>query len=176
MQQSETIILVGPMGAGKSAVGKQLARRLGYEFADSDRFVEERTGVDVAYIFEREGEEGFRKRESAAIDTLTQRKRIVIATGGGAVLDPESRSRMASRGTVIYLQTSVHEQLKRTRRSTHRPLLQTKDPKAALSSLLEIRDPLYREIADIVFPTDGQKVPNVARELAERLSSGRSGE
>lgn len=172
MQQSETIFLVGPMGAGKSAVGKQLARLLHYEFADSDSFVEERTGVDVAYIFEREGEEGFRKRESAAIDELSQRRRIVVATGGGAVLSPDNRSRMASRGTVIYLETSVREQLRRTKRSTHRPLLYTDDPKAALQSLLDVRDPLYREIADIVFSTDGQKVATVARALLDRLSAG----
>jgi shikimate kinase len=172
MDSNSSVFLVGPMGAGKTAVGRELARLLGLDFVDSDSEIEARTGVDVAFIFEKEGEAGFRRREARAIDELTRRRNIVLATGGGAVLDPANRRALASRGTVIYLEASVKQQLARTRHSQHRPLLQTDDPRGRLAELLAGRDPLYREIADLVVTTDGRRVRQVAGEIRERLDRG----
>lgn len=169
MTAPANIFLVGPMGAGKTAVGRQLARALHLPFADSDVEIEERTGVDIPFIFEKEGETGFRKREAAVIDELTQRDGIVLATGGGAVIDADNRRRLGGRGFVVYLNTSVDQQVARTRRSCTRPLLETDDPRATLAALLETRDPLYREIADLVVETDRRKVRSVTREIIERL-------
>jgi shikimate kinase len=157
------------MGAGKTAVGRRLARLLGGRFADSDEEIVARTGVDIAYIFEKEGEAGFRQREREAIDALTREPGIVLATGGGAVLLPENRERLAARGTVVYLQASVAQQVARTRHGTHRPLLRTADPAARLTELMAAREPLYREVAHLVVPTDGRKVSAVAAEIARRL-------
>ncbi len=157
------------MGAGKTAVGRQLARALHLPFVDSDVEIEERTGVDIPFIFEKEGEAGFRKREAALIDELTRREGIVLATGGGAVTDAGSRRRLGTRGFVVYLYTSVDQQVARTSRGRTRPLLETDDPRAKLAELLEIRDPLYREIADLVVETDRRKVRSVTREIVERL-------
>lgn len=159
------------MGAGKSAVGRQLARTLRLDYVDSDAEIEARTGVDIPFIFEKEGEEGFRRREAAVIDEMSAREGVVLATGGGAVLDRESRTRLAARGCVIYLQTSVEQQLHRTNRGRHRPLLENGDRRRVLESLMEIRDPLYREIADLVVLTDGRKVKEVASEIALTLQS-----
>ena len=158
------------MGAGKSAVGKHLARSLHLKFADSDHEVESRTGVDISFIFEKEGEAGFRKREAAAIDDLTQRDNIVLATGGGAVLRPENRNCLGARGFVVYLYTTVEQQVTRTAKGRDRPLLEGGDPRDILESLLEIRDPLYREIADLVVSTDGRKVSSVVDEIIENLN------
>ena len=138
------------MGAGKSAVGRQLARLLHLEFVDSDEEIEMRTGVDIPFIFEKEGEEGFRKREIKVIDKLSQREGVVLATGGGAIVDPESRNRLGARGFVIYLHTSVNQQLERTQKGRERPLLNNGDKGKILSDLMEQRDPLYREIADLI--------------------------
>jgi shikimate kinase len=124
MNHPKNLFLVGPMGAGKSAVGRQLARMLHLDFVDSDEEIEARTGVDIAFIFEKEGEAGFRKREVQVIDELSQREGVVLATGGGAVLDSDSRSRLGARGFVVYLHTSVQQQLDRTRRGRNRPLLE----------------------------------------------------
>ncbi len=157
------------MGAGKTAVGRRLARALQRDFHDSDLEVERRTGVDIDFIFEKEGEAGFRRRERDAIDTLTQLSNIVLATGGGAVLDPDNRSHLASRGTVIYLAASVAQQLQRTRRSRHRPLLQTENPEARLTELAETRNPLYEELADHVIQTNGRRVPSVVNEIQRLL-------
>lgn len=157
------------MGAGKSAVGKQLARMLHLDFVDSDDEIEARTGVDVPFIFEKEGEEGFRKREVAVIDDLSRREGVVMATGGGAIISPDSRSRIGARGYVVYLFTSVDQQVKRTSRGRERPLLQNRDRRRTLEALLEIRDPLYREIADLVVDTDGRRVKSVADEIADNL-------
>lgn len=157
------------MGAGKSAVGRQLAKILHLDFFDSDQEVEDRTGVDIPFIFEKEGEEGFRKRESKVIDELSARQGIVLATGGGAIVDPSSRSRLGARGYVIYLHTTVRQQLERTQRGRNRPLLETEDPRQVLEALMEIRDPLYREIADMVIETDGRRVREVANEIREAL-------
>ncbi len=170
MKAPRNIFLVGPMGAGKSAVGRQLARSLHLEFHDSDDEIESRTGVDIPFIFEKEGEPGFRKRESAAIDDLSQLDGVVLATGGGAVMDPQNRNRLAGRGFVIYLYTSVDQQLARTSKGRHRPLLENGDPRGTLAALLEHRDPLYREIADLVVDTDGRKVHSVVKEIIEHVS------
>ncbi len=159
------------MGSGKTAVGRRLARRLGLGFHDSDAEIEVRTGVDIAYIFEREGEAGFRAREREVIDELTRRPNIVLATGGGAILLPENRERLAARGTVVYLEASVGQQLRRTRGSRHRPLLASGDPRATLEALLRVREPLYRSIAAFTISTDGRRQEAVAADLEARLGS-----
>ena len=163
------IFLVGPMGAGKSAVGRQLARLLHLEFIDSDEEIETRTGVDIPFIFEKEGESGFRKREVKVIDELSQMDGIVLATGGGAIVDADSRNRLGARGYVVYLYTSVEQQLERTQRGRSRPMLENGDPAHVLEELMAIRDPLYREIADLIVDTDGRRVQTVAREIHESL-------
>lgn len=164
-----SLFLVGPMGAGKSTIGRQLARALGRSFFDSDREIEKRTGADIPLIFELEGEAGFREREKAVIDELTQRDAIVLATGGGAVTQPENRNHLAARGIVIYLATTVDQQLARTHRDRNRPLLQTDDPRQRLETLMQQREPLYREIADLVIETDGRTVKDVVREINQHL-------
>ena len=171
MNHPGSFFLVGPMGAGKSTIGRQLARALGLEFIDSDREIEIRTGVDIPLIFELEGESGFRRREHQVIELLTARKGIVLATGGGAVLDPDNRKCLAARGKVIYLHTSVEQQLQRTAHDRSRPLLQTEDPRQTLEALLATRDPLYREVADWVIETDGCRVRDVVQEIVRRAES-----
>lgn len=170
MKHPTNIFLIGPMGAGKSAVGRQLAKSLHVPFVDSDDEVESRTGVDIAFIFEKEGEAGFRKREAAAIADLTKIDGVVLATGGGAVVNPESRSILGGRGFVIYLFTTVDQQLARTSKGRERPLLESGDRREILEGLLLERDSMYREIADIVVETDGRKVHSVTREIMEKLS------
>ena len=169
MKHPKNLFLVGPMGAGKSAVGRQLARLTHLDFVDSDEEIESRTGVDIPFIFEKEGEEGFRTRESKVIDELSSREGIVMATGGGAVVDPESRSRLGGRGFVVYLYTSVKQQLERTQRGRNRPMLENGDKEKVLEELMELRDPMYREIADLIVDTDGRRVQTVAREIHEAL-------
>ena len=169
MKHPKNLFLIGPMGAGKSAVGRQLARLLHLEFLDSDEEIESRTGVDIPFIFEKEGEEGFRKREVKVIDELSQREGVVLATGGGAVEDAESRSRLGARGFVVYLYTSVEQQLDRTKRGRNRPLLDNDNKAQVLEELMTTRDPLYREIADLTVDTDGRRVQTVAREIHESL-------
>ena len=170
MKHPRNIFLIGPMGAGKSAVGRHLARTLHLSFVDSDDEIESRTGVDIPFIFEKEGEGGFRKREAVVIDDLSKMDGIVLATGGGAVVDPDSRSRLGGRGFVVYLFTSVDQQVSRTRKGRERPLLEKADPRMTLQELLDQRDPMYREIADIVVETDGRKVKSVADEIIEQVS------
>ena len=170
MKTPRNIFLVGPMGAGKSAVGRHLAKQLHLNFVDSDDEIESRTGVDIAFIFEKEGEAGFRKRESVAIDDLTKLDGVVLATGGGAVLDPENRSRLGGRGYVVYLYTTVDQQVRRTSKGRDRPLLENEDPRGTLEQLLELRDPMYREIADVVVETDNRKVHAVANEIIEQFT------
>ena len=169
MNMPGSLFLVGPMGAGKSTIGRQLAKSLSCVFVDSDKEVEERTGVDIPLIFELEGEAGFRARERAAIDELTQQPGIVLATGGGAVLDPDNRQHLRSRGQVVYLETSVDQQLSRTARDRHRPLLQTDNPRARLEELMRIRAPLYREVAHHIVATDGRRVRDVVDDILQRL-------
>ncbi|HKJ94456.1 MAG TPA: shikimate kinase AroK [Gammaproteobacteria bacterium] len=155
-----SIFLVGPMGAGKSTVGRRLARRAGLRFVDSDRAIEERTGVDIPTIFDIEGEAGFRSREESMIDRLTSQPGIVLATGGGAILRDANRERLRSRGLVVYLRATVDTQLARTRHSD-RPLLRDTDPAGKLEALLRERDPLYRSVADIVVDTDDGRIEDV---------------
>ena len=159
------------MGAGKTTMGRQLGKKLHLDFIDSDREIELRTGVDIPLIFEKEGEEGFRDREQAIIDELTQRNNIVLATGGGAVLREENRQHLKSRGTVLYLHTDVKNLIARTRHDNKRPLLQTADPATKLRELMEIREPLYRETADIIINTGEQSIHSVIQVILERLKS-----
>ena len=171
MQPSGNLFLIGPMGAGKSTIGKALAKCLRLEFIDSDQEIEARSGASIPLIFELEGEAGFRAREKAVIAELTQRRNIVLATGGGAVLDPANRRCLRAYGTVIYLQTSVEEQLIRTSEDTHRPLLQTADPRGRLEALLAVRDPLYRQVADFIISTDGRQATQVVRQILSSIKS-----
>jgi shikimate kinase len=138
-------------------------------FYDSDREIEDRTGVDIPLIFELEGEQGFRKRERLVIDELTCLPNIILATGGGAILDPDNRRHLAERGLVIYLHASVNQQLARTKRDRNRPLLQTENPRQRLEDLMQVRDPLYREIADLVIGTDGKRVMGVVNQIIRKL-------
>ncbi len=169
MKKSGSIFLVGPMGAGKSTIGRRLAQILGWEFLDSDAEIERRTGVSIPLIFEMEGEAGFRAREKAVIAELTQRRNSVLATGGGAILDPDNRRCLVRRGVVIYLSTSVDEQLRRTGRDSNRPLLQTDNPRARLQALLDVREPLYRQVADFIIPTDGRYAKRVVQSILRCL-------
>ena len=169
MNKSQNLFRVGPLGAGKSAGGRQLARLMRMDFVDSDDEIEHRTGVDIPFIFEKEGEEGFRKREAKIIEELSVRQGIVLATGGGAVMDSRNRSYLGARGFVIYLHTTVEQQLDRTKRGRNRPLLDNKDRKAVIAELMEIRDPLYREISDLIVKTDGRLVREVAAEIRDTL-------
>lgn len=163
------IFLVGPMGAGKTTIGRRLAQVLRRECLDSDQYIEQCAGASIPLIFELEGEAGFRIREKAAIAELTQRANIVLATGGGAVLDPDNRRCLASRGFVVYLRASVSEQLRRTRSDDNRPLLQTADPRARLAQLFEQRDPLYQEVADLIVASDGQSPRTVVQRILDSL-------
>ena len=169
MSKTGNIFLVGLMGAGKTTIGKLLAKRLKKTFIDCDHELEHRTGVKIPLIFELEGEAGFRDREAALIQELTQRPEIILATGGGAVLRKENRDALAQNGTVIYLNAKVEDLWLRTQHDKNRPLLQTADPKAKLSELFAQRDPLYREIADIVITSGQQNVQHAAREVERRL-------
>lgn len=171
MKRTINLFLVGPMGAGKSTIGKQLAKELKLEFCDVDQEIELRAGADIGWIFDVEGEEGFRKREEAVIDELSQRQGLVLATGGGAVISPDSRNRLAARGTVVYLYTTVEQQLKRTAKDKKRPVLQQTDMprEEKLDGLMESRDPLYREISDVIIDTDGRTVRSVALEVIRVL-------
>jgi len=170
---SGSFFLVGPMGAGKSTIGRQLARCLKLKFIDSDREIEIRTGVDIPLIFELEGESGFRKRERKVIDELTAMPGTILATGGGVVMDKLNRQHLASRGRVIYLHTSVDQQLQRTAHDRNRPLLLTANPKQKLEELTETRDPLYREIADWVIETDGCRVRDVVQQIVQKIEHSR---
>ena len=159
------------MGAGKTTIGRQLAKTLNKQFVDSDREIENHTGATIPLIFELEGEEGFRRRESEMIDQLTQQHDTVLATGGGAVLNPDNRRWLAERGVVIYLHATVEQLLERTRMDRNRPLLQTEDPAAKLRELMAMRDPLYREVADIVIDTGEASVRQVVQDLVKQLAS-----
>ncbi len=169
MPAPRNIFLIGPMGSGKTAVGRHLARLFRFTFHDSDADVESRTGVDIAFIFEKEGEAGFRIREKESIERLTRMQSIVLATGGGAVIEADNRRVLAERGVVVYLQTSVDQQLERTRHGRHRPLLNGTDPEQKLRELMERRAALYAEIANLTVSTDGRRVQLVAEEIHQGL-------
>jgi len=167
---SGNVFLVGLMGAGKTAVGRALARYLGKEFFDTDHEIERATGVRVAVIFDIEGEAGFRAREAKVLAELTQRANIVLATGGGAVLSEHNRHLLVERGLVVYLRASVSDLAKRTRNDRNRPLLRVAEPLAVLRRLYEQRDPLYRDVADLVVETGNQSVNALVRKLAGQLA------
>ncbi|ROR34119.1 shikimate kinase [Inmirania thermothiophila] len=169
MDGPASVFLVGPMGAGKSSVGRRLARLLGLDFVDADEVVAREAGMDIPAIFAAEGEAGFRAREREVIDRLTRLPGIVLATGGGAVMDPANRACLLTRGHVVYLYADVETQHARTRRSRHRPLLQTEDPRARLAELFARRDPLYREVADFVVDTRGGGVEDTVRAVLAQL-------
>lgn len=169
MLNKRNVFLIGPMGSGKTAVGRQLARLLNYTFHDSDADIEAKTGVDIPFIFEKEGEAGFRSRERESIDRLTRLESIVLATGGGAVIDAGNRTALAERGVVVYLVTSVNQQIERTRHGRHRPLLHDIDPEQRLKELMGRRAALYAEIADFTIATDGRRVHLVADEIHQTL-------
>jgi shikimate kinase len=169
MLTKHNIFLIGPMGSGKTAVGRQLARLFRYTFHDSDADIEAKTGVDIPFIFEKEGEVGFRLRERESIERLTQLDSIVLATGGGAVVDPANRRALAERGVVVYLATSVNQQFERTRHGRHRPLLHDTDPEQKLKELMTGRALLYAEIADLTVSTDGRRVQLVAEEIHQEV-------
>jgi shikimate kinase len=169
MPTKRNIFLIGPMGSGKTAVGRHLARLFRFSFVDSDADIEARTGVDISYIFEKEGEAGFRVREREAIERLTRLEGIVLATGGGAVIEADNRRVLAERGVVVYLETSVEQQLERTRHARHRPLLKDTDPEEKLRELMLRRAALYAEIANIKVATDGRRVQLVAEEIHAEL-------
>ena len=167
--QSGNLILVGMMGSGKTTMGRLLARHLGKEFVDSDEEIQKRTGVTIPHIFDVEGEAGFRQRETAAIADLLKRDNLVLATGGGAVLDMQNRSILTQNGIVIYLKASVHDLWLRTRHDRNRPLLQTGDPHAKLTELLNQRDPIYQQVSDIVIQSGKQSVHNLMLHLASEI-------
>lgn len=164
------LILVGPMGAGKSTIGRLLAKELKLPFKDSDKEIESRTGADIPWIFDVEGEQGFREREQAAIADLCELDGMVLATGGGAVMRPENRAALKRGGHVVYLHASVEQQVDRTARDRNRPLLRGDDPSKVLRELLALRDPLYREIADIIIETDERPPRMVVQEILDRLA------
>jgi len=169
MAEKRNIVLVGPMGAGKSTIGRHLAQMLHLDFHDSDHEIEQRTGADIAWVFDVEGEEGFRRREAQVIGDLSERQGIVLATGGGSVQSKDIRNYLSARGIVVYLETTIDKQVARTQRDKRRPLLQVDDPREVLESLAEIRNPLYEEIADVIVKTDEQSAKIVANQIIEQL-------
>jgi shikimate kinase len=163
------IILIGPMGSGKSTIGNIIARRLHREFQDSDHFIEERTGVDVARIFDVEGEQGFRDRESNALNELLSENNRVIATGGGAVLRRQNQQLLKQKGYIIFLDTTVNQQMQRLQRDKKRPLLQTENPRQRLESLLLERRPIYLDLADLAVKTDKRMARRLATDIINKL-------
>ncbi|GEA07234.1 shikimate kinase [Alteromonas sp. KUL42] len=169
MAEKRNIFLVGPMGAGKSTIGRHLADELHLDFFDSDQEIERRTGADIAWIFDLEGEDGFRKREENVINDLTDKQGIVLATGGGSIVTKAVRNRLSARGIVVYLQTTIDKQVARTQRDKRRPLLQNDDPEQVLRDLAEMRNPLYEEVADYVVDTDDQSARAVANQIISKI-------
>ena len=164
-----SIFLIGPMGSGKSTVGRALANKIGYQFLDSDREIEARCGVDIPTIFDYEGEAGFRDRESRMINELTKLPGVVLATGGGSVLREENREHLKARGHVILLQVDIKEQLRRVAFDSNRPLLQTADPAARLKALMEEREPIYKAVADVEISTDSRRMFNVVSRILKHV-------
>ncbi len=157
------------MGAGKSTIGRHLAQMLHLEFHDSDQEIENRTGADIAWVFDVEGEEGFRRRETQVVADLTEKQGIVLATGGGSIQSKEIRNNLSARGIVVYLETTIDKQVARTQRDKRRPLLQVEDPREVLENLAATRNPLYEEIADVIVKTDEQSAKVVANQIIEQL-------
>lgn len=171
LNSTTNIFLVGLMGSGKTTIGRALAKRLNKRFVDADHEIEARTGASIPWIFEIEGEASFRQREADVIRDLTAQDGIVLATGGGAVLNEQSRQLLKDRGTVIYLRASVNSILQRTSHDRNRPLLQTDDPKARIEELLLQRAPLYQEVAHIIIETGRPNVQSVVQSILSQLST-----
>lgn len=170
MAEKRNIFLIGPMGAGKSTIGRQIAQQLSMDFFDSDQELEKRTGADIAWIFDLEGEEGFRVREEKVINELTEKQGIVLATGGGSVMSKDTRNRLSARGIVIYLETTIDKQMTRTQKDKRRPLLQGGNTsRERYEELARERNPLYEEIADIVIKTDEQSAKSMAIYIIEKI-------
>lgn len=169
LEELPSVFIVGPMGAGKTTIGRLLAKQLGRKFVDSDWYIESQTGADIAWIFSKEGEPGFRERETKAIDELTLQPQIVLATGGGAVMRAENRQLLQQRGIVVYLNAPVEVQMARTAKDKSRPLLQKANPKKILQNLYQIRDPLYRQVAHIILPTGHTYPRNMVNQLLQQL-------
>ncbi len=169
MNYSGNVFLVGPMGVGKTTIGRVLADLLGLDFFDSDREIEASTGADIPWIFDVEGESGFRARETRMIEQLSNKKNIVLATGGGTVLSAENREWLKARGVIVYLRAPVSQQLERTSRDKTRPLLQTPNPEQKIRKLMEIREPLYQELADLVVDTFRRNPKTVSQDICEQL-------
>ena len=169
MLGQRNVYLIGPMGSGKTAVGRRLATLLGKQFIDSDAEIEKRTGVDVRYIFEKEGEARFRERERDVIADLTALEGVVMATGGGVILDPANRERLAKTGTIVYLETTIETLVRRTKAAKTRPLLMNDDPRAVLERMMLVRRPLYEKAADLRIETTGRQVRAVAADIQQRL-------
>ena len=170
MKHNGNIFLVGPMGAGKSTIGRLLAKTLGLRFLDSDREIEQRTGASIPMIFEYEGEAGFRKREAEILATLTAMSPVVLATGGGSVIPPESQRLLRQRGFVVYLQCVVDKQFERTHKDSNRPLLNTDNPKARLEELFKARDPLYQAVADFIIDTGTHSSRSAVRQILKAFN------
>ena len=169
MAEKRNIFLVGPIGAGKSTIGRHLADELHLDFYDSDQEIERGSGADIAWIFDLEGEDGFRKREENVINDLTDKQGIVLATGGGSIVTKAVRNRLSARGIVVYLQTTIDKQVARTQRDKRRPLLQNEDPEQVLRDLAEMRNPLYEEVADYIVDTDDQSARAVATQIISKI-------
>lgn len=171
MSRADNIFLIGPMGVGKSTIGRHLAEMLDKAFQDSDHEIEQRTGASIPLIFEIEGEAGFRSREASVLDDLTRKSNLVLATGGGAILAADNRRNLRARGMVVYMHAPLETLLQRTRRDRHRPLLQTTDRRKTLEEILKAREPIYRQTADIVVETSHRSPASVAREIARKLEA-----
>lgn len=167
MKNKPNIFLIGPMGAGKTTIGKHLALKLGKQFIDSDHEIEKRTGVTIPVIFEYEGEPGFRAREICVIDELTQLDQIVLATGGGAILSPDNRERLNERGLVVYLSCPIEVLLERAGNDRNRPLMNTDNPKQQLEALMKTRAPLYEEIADLTVITHQRSIKSIVNNIIQ---------
>ncbi len=170
MIRPTTIVLVGPMGAGKSTIGRLLAAKSGFHFLDTDHVIEARTGADIAWIFDVEGESGFRDREHQVLNELSQEPQTVVATGGGIVVREENRAILQAMDSVVYLKASIEQLIARTAKDKKRPLLQVADPKARIQQLLEERDPLYQSVADYVVETDGQSPKATVHNILKLLN------
>lgn len=169
MHSSSNIFLVGPMGAGKSTIGRLLAKNMNRTFIDLDAEIEHRCGADIPWIFDVEGEAGFRRRESNLLQEITDQRGIMLATGGGAVLDEGNRLCLKEKGFVVYLRATLQQLVERTSRDRKRPLLQVENPEAVLTSLLEQREPLYLEIADLIVETETRSPQLVAKEIEKKI-------